>query len=113
MVKPVRAVLMLIALAAPPSSSRVTSAAVGTDSSAMNGTSALLDQPPSPEHVVGGTQFLGEQQVEVGHLRRARTDSDGGPAAVAVDVQLDRVTESLAQRAARPRCPASRVGGRP
>ena len=54
-------------------------------------------EPPAAEHVVGGAQLFGEEQVEVGHLLHGPQRLGRGPSAVAVDVQLDRIAEAVPQ----------------
>ena len=67
---------MLIAVAEPPRTSRVTSAGVGDRLVGEERDVELLHQPAPAEHVVGRAQLLGERQVEVGHLAScARADS--------------------------------------
>ena len=100
-VNPVRAVLMLMPLAAPPSSSRVTSPGRGGALVGDDRDRAVLDQPAAAEHVVGRAQLLGEacrSRSAIAPQRAGRLG--GGPAAVAVDVELDVGAERLAQRAA-------------
>ena len=99
LVKPVREVLMLTAVAEPPSTSRVTSAGVGTDSSAMKGTSSCWTSQRRPSTSSAGHSSSAKVRPEVGHVLHRAGGLRRGPAAVAVDVQLDAVAESLAQGA--------------
>src|SRR6185312_5295707 len=75
-VHPLRAVLILIAVADLPSTSRVTSAGVGTDSSAMNGTSRCSTSQRRPITSSAGHNSSANNRSRSAISFMARNDSD-------------------------------------
>ena len=112
-VNPVRAVLMLMAVAAPESTSRVTSAGVTADSSATNGMGHCWTNQRRPSTSSAGTKLLGERQPQAAHLVKGPRGIRGRPAAVTVDIQLDAVAEAFPQRPDHGGIQACRADGPP
>ncbi len=112
-VKPVRAVLMLIAVADPPSTSRVTSAGVGYRFVGDERDVELLDQPAPAHHVVGRAQAP-RRRAGPGRPSPSWRAATPTPSSRGCRRRTARPRRRTARAARAPRpCPAGPGAGRP